>query len=379
MNRSVLLASNCNVWREPFNGQSHAFLSVVAGVEQADLLAPPGLPYLVGHGVRPSVGYLLHETFYRLWSQARIAAGSAGLSIMEPTRIEQNYDLFFFVCQFPHELSALKRMHGWRKRSKLAVCYILETWSSSLQEVKANLKMLDDFDRVFVLNAQSIPELRRYTRAPLVPLAPAVDCRLAAPQPGCPTRSIDVYSFGRRSQSIHEQLMQLEREGGDFHYVYDSLRGGSVVDWDEHRMLISNFMKRSRYFTAFNPGDIGGGGKGRFKGEQALSTRYFEGAAGGAILLGTAPRCEEYDAAFDWEDALIHLDPDGDIRALLADLDRQPERLATASRRNVAECLRRHDWSHRWAAILDELGLPHTPALHERFEAMRRLAELTCP
>ncbi len=379
MNRSVLLASNCNVWREPFNGQSHAFLSVIADVEQAELLAPPGLPYLTGHGVRPSVGYLLHETYYRLLSQARIAAGSAGLSSMQPARVERDYDLFFFVCQFPHELAALKRMHGWRKRSKLAACYILETWSSSLSEVKANLKILDDFDRVFVLNAQSIPELQRYTSAPIVPLAPAVDCMLAAPQPNCRQRTIDVYSFGRRAPAIHEQLMQLALDGGDFHYVYDTLKGGSVVDWDEHRMLISSFMKRSRYFIAFNPGDIGGGGKGRFKDEQALSTRYFEGAAGGAVMLGTPPRCDEYERAFDWPDALIRLEPDGDVGALMRELERDPERLASASRRNAAECLRRHDWSHRWGEILDELELPHTSELHDRFTAMRALADQSCP
>jgi len=147
VSRSVLLTFNCNVWREPFNGQSHALLNVIGEVEQADLLAPPGLPYLTGHGVRPSAGYLPSESFYRLLSQARITAGRAGLSSMQPTHVEQDYDLFFFVRQFPHELAALKRMQGWRKRSKLAACYIMKTWSSSLHEVQANLKMLDDFDR----------------------------------------------------------------------------------------------------------------------------------------------------------------------------------------------------------------------------------------
>jgi len=378
VSRTVLLASNCNVWREPFNGQSHALLSVICGLERAELLAPPGLPYLVGHGVRPSVGYLLNETYYRLLSQARITAGSAGLSSMQPTRIEQDFDLFFFVCQFPHELSALKRMQGWRKRSKLAACYILETWSSSLHEVKANLKMLNDFDCVFVLNAQSIPELQRYTTAKIVHLAPAVDCLLAAPQPGCPPRTVDVYSFGRRAPVVHQRLMELSRERGDFHYVYDSLAGGSVVDWDEHRALIASFIKRSRFFMAFNPGDIGGGGKGRWKNEQALSTRYFEGAAGGAVLLGTAPHGADFNTAFNWDDALIHLSPDGDPGTLIASLERDPDRLATASRRNISECLRRHDWSHRWADILDELGLEGTEALRDRFAALQALAETTC-
>ena len=97
-NRSVLLASNYNVWREPFNGQSHSFLKVIAGVENAKVLAPGGANYLAGHAVRPTFQYLFGETYYRVMSQARRKLGQASLSNMIPTDIEQNYDLFFFCC-----------------------------------------------------------------------------------------------------------------------------------------------------------------------------------------------------------------------------------------------------------------------------------------
>lgn len=373
--RSVLLASNFNVWREPFNGQAQAFLNVIAGLEHATLVAPTGADYLAGHGARPSVGYLLWETYYRLLSQARIAMNRPGLSNMRSTPIDGDHDLFFFVCQFPHELAALKRLRNWRKRCKVAVCYVLETWSSSLDEVSTNLRILDDFDQVFTLNAQSIPQLKRYTSAPVDHLAPAVDCVLASPAADSPLRSVDVYSYGRRAPTIHEQLIKLARSSADFHYVYDTLHGGTIIDWSDHRFLTASIMKRSRFFIAFNPPDIGGGGKGRWSDEQALSTRYFEGAAGGAVMLGSYPQCPEYEAAFDWPDAVIPLAADGSVSALIDELERDPARLEAVSRRNVSECLRRHDWSHRWSAILKHMGMEPTAALNERLAKLQAQAQ----
>ena len=379
MARSVLLASNYNVWREPFNGQAQAFLNVVSTLENADLLAPAGADYLNGHGARPSVGYLLWETYYRLLSQARIFIDRPGLSNMRATPVEGSYDLFFFVCQFPHELAALKQLRNWRKQCKVAVCYILETWSSSLHEVSANLSMLDDFDQVFTLNAQSIPELRRYTSAAVDHLAPAVDCALASPIPDLPERTVDVYSYGRRSPAIHAQLREMARSSASFNYVYDTLRGGTVIDWSDHRFLTASTMKRSKFFIAFNPRDIGGGGTGKWSNEQALSTRYFEGAAGGAVMLGSHPHCAEYDLAFDWPDAVIPLAPDGDVAELIRQLQRDPERLEAISRRNVSECLSRHDWSHRWETILRHMGMEPSEALHERVAMLRAEAQTVRP
>ena len=68
-NRSVLLASNDNVWREPSDGQSQSFLNVIAGVENADVLAPKGAGYLSGFRVRPSVRYLAAKFSHRVASQ----------------------------------------------------------------------------------------------------------------------------------------------------------------------------------------------------------------------------------------------------------------------------------------------------------------------
>jgi hypothetical protein len=42
---------------------------------------------------------------------------------------------------------------------------------------------------------------------------------------------------------------------------------------------------------------------------------------------------------------------------------------------NAAECLKRHDWAHRWGQILDTLGLERTAALESRLDRMASLAE----
>jgi hypothetical protein len=375
--RSVLLASNYNVWREPFNGQSQSFLNVVRQVEErADLVAPGGAAYLSGHAVRPSLRYLAMEFSHRVTSQARLRLGRHGLSNMVVTEIEKNYDLFFFCCQFPHELPALDRLRDWRKRTGWAACYMLESWSSSLAATAGNLRILDQFDQVFVLNGQSIPELSRYTKTKIAQLSPATDVALATPMPTPSPRTIDVYSFGRRSPGIHEQLLQISCKRPDFFYVYDTVQGGTIPDWLDHRSLTASHMKRARFFIAFNPMDIGGGGRGEFRNEQALSTRYFEGAAGGAVMLGSPPQVPDFQEHFGWPDSVIALTPDGNIEELLAELLQDEERLQTVSHRNVAESLRRHDWSHRWEQVLSHVGLEGSAALQDRHGALRRLSEL---
>jgi len=374
--RSVLLASNYNVWREPFNSQAESFLNVISQVENADVLAPGGASYLTGQRFHPSIPYLIGETMHRVSSQLLNGLGRPGASNMIKTEVNNNYDLFFFMCQFPQELTALNRLKHWRKRSGIAVAYILETWSSMLSSVAANLRLLDQFDHVYVLNGQSISELRRYTKTPVSQLFPATDVALATPMPGTAGRSVDVFSYGRRSDHVHAQLVAMSSKLSDFLYVYDTVSGGSVKHWLDHRLLNASLMKRSKFFIAYNPSDVGGTVIGQSKGEQAPSTRYFEGAAGGAVMLGSRPRSEDFARCFDWPDAVIDVPVDSDIAAVLSELLAQEDRLRTVSHRNTVESLTRHDWSHRWQEVLNQFGLDSSPALHDRQGELRRLSDL---
>jgi hypothetical protein len=374
--RSVLLSSNYNAWPEVFNGQCYAFLNVVAGLENADVLAPPGAKYTAGRAVRPSFSYLFGELFYRSQSQLLRKLGKPGQSNMQPVKVDRDYDMFMFMCQFPVELTALGRIEDWRKRCGKAVAFILETWSHVHESTKTELALLNQFDHVFVLNRECIPNLRKYVTVPISFLSTATDSLLSTPFPENPERFVDVFSMGRRSVPIHEKLVALAGADNHFMYSHDTSKQGAITNWHEHRLMTANTIKRSKYFIAYNHAVVDPSSESKNFKEQALSTRYFEGTAGGSVVLGSAPGCQEFSEYFDWEDAVIDLPEDvADLRAFLNDLDAQTERMERARISNAAQCLKRHDWAHRWAQILDTLGLERTAKLESRLDKMASIAE----
>lgn len=151
-------------------------------------------------------------------------------------------------------------------------------------------------------------------------------------------------------------------------YHHDIWKRSWTEDWPAVRRQNAEMIKRSKYFLVWAPAAYHQkwrDGRGQ---DHALSTRYFEGAAGGAVILGSRPVCPEFDAAFDWPDAVIPLTDDP--RSVLAALDRDPLRVFRARHANVTQSLRRHDWAHRWASILATLGLPKTRAHSDRLTAL---------
>jgi Glycosyl transferases group 1 len=376
--RSVLVASNYNAWPEAFNSQAYAFLDVIRSVEFADVVAPEALSFTKGRTLRPTFGYLIGELAFRSVSQLRRGMGLTRYSTMQPVRLKKDYDLFFFMCQFPIELSALKRIHGWRERSGKAVAFVLETWSHKLHTAKAELRLLDDFDHVFVLNAASIPHLAKFTSAPCSFLATASDCLLGTPFPDPPERTVDVFSIGRRSPHAHDQLIEMARASNSFLYVYDTTRQGIAINWAETRLLTASLIKRSKFFVAYDHTVVDRGGISKDFNERSISTRYFEGAAGGAVMIGTAPACPEFERLFDWEDALIEIPANPEnLSEILAGLSARPERLQRISTVNAIQSLRRHDWAHRWDEVLKALGLSRTKKMQQRLDELDELAYLT--
>ena len=198
----------------------------------------------------------------------------------------------------------------------------------------------------------------------------------AAPAPDAPPRCVDIYSYGNRSAPVHQRLLELS-ERSNFFYLYDLLSStdSRVKSWREHRSLIANTVKRSRYFIAFNPASLGGEKSGKIAGEQVLASRLFEGAAGGAVILGTAPDCPEFKEQFPWPDAVIEISPDGsDVEDIIEAFDRQDDRIAQLRAASVTGSLLRHDWAYRWETILSKVGLPHLPQLDHRKSVLADLA-----
>jgi len=110
-------------------------------------------------------------------------------------------------------------------------------------------------------------------------------------------------------------------------------------------------------------------------GRDEISSRFYEGAAAGTVMIGEAPRTEEFKRQFDWPDAVIHVPFDSPkIGDILADLSSNMERLRTIRRNNAREAALRHDWLHRIQAVFATLGLTPTDAMQARAERLSQIA-----
>jgi Glycosyl transferases group 1 len=358
----VLLASNYNDGMALYNGLCFEFLRIIESTTAADIIAP--------RRFHPRVGFDVLRTSV---SNARRLFGHTRVTRLKSERVRKKYDLFFYVCMNPSGLADLQAIQGWREQCDQAAVFIFETWSSQLPRDKAHLKLLDQFDHVFVYNRSSIPNLGKYTSTQRSFLAAGADCLSASPYPNPPNRCIDVYSMGRRLDFAHRQLLEMARNGEIF-YIYDAGGGLHVYDFGEARFLTLNYIKRSRYFTAYSL-DAGSKAQESF-GEQAIATRLFEGAAGGSIILGTPPKAQEFKELFDWPDAVVEIPAEPtDMRAIYRELEAQPERMQRARFMNATQSLRKHDWVYRWEQILHIVGFESPPGVSARKRALQSLAE----
>jgi Glycosyl transferases group 1 len=294
-------------------------------------------------------------------------------------RVERDYDLFLAILHNPYELFALSAASGWRKRCRLAACFITEQWQD--QRPRYLLELLREFDHVFIATSQAVPLVERIARRPCSYLPQGADALRFCPWPGSPERSIDVCNIGRRSPVTHAALMDLAA-GRKLFYYYDTVRSSGdagkqmtfrVQDPREHRLLYANLLKRSRYFIAnkarANEPEV-------TRGLDEIAGRFFEGAAAGTVMLGIPPESAAYATHFDWEDAVVRIPFDAPrIGDTIAELDSDPDRVERIRRQNVAQSLRRHDWGWRVRAIFDALGLAPTPAMLAREKRLRALAD----
>ena len=153
------------------------------------------------------------------------------------------------------------------------------------------------------------------------------------------------------------------------------MRDLTVYDVEEHRLQLSNLIKRSRYYIV-NPGSIDEPMK--IGGQLEFGSRYFEGLASGTILVGDRPtNNKEFDRMFNWPDAVIHV-PYGseNIREVIRELDKDLNRQERIRDQNVSEALSKHDWVHRWESVLDFAGLKPSPKLQERKQRLTEMLQI---
>ena len=294
---------------------------------------------------------------------------------LQRIRLKQDYELLVVMCQQWYELLYLNAIEGWRDRCRVTVCWIDELWAAQIPRYRHWLHALNQFDHIFVGMNGTAPVLAEALGRPCHFMPSAVDVLRFSPYPSPPDRVIDVLSIGRKGDDIHRALLQLARTREIF-YVHDTVMDAGdnrLKDVREHRDLLANMIKRSRFFTVA-PAKMGS--LEETCGQIEVGYRYFEGAAAGAVLIGQAPNCEAFRTNFDWPDAVIPVQPDGaDVCEILRSLGAQPELFLDISERNAASAARRHDWMHRWQRVLEVAGMSPTTAFGRRAAELEALAK----
>ena len=375
----VLVASDYNARDYAHFALVFEFCRIVSECDCVDLIAPGLETYMYKKLQRflpAHDGANLQRDLNRLLSGFLKIIKLKSRPIMEEANLEREYELFIFVAWGAPSLVELSRIRRWREKCGKAVAFVVELWASNHENDRAYLKLLDQFDQVFLANPVA-EKLSRYTSAPCAFLPLATDCLSATPYPSPPNRVIDVYSIGNRPGELHKQLITLA-ERQEIFYLYDSLSSSEsrMKDWREHRLLLANNIKRSRYFIAFNPAAIDTFRAAVIAGQQTvMPARLFEGTAGGAVLIGAAPQCPEFNELFSWPDAVIEISANPeDVGAILRDLDNQPERMGRLRRTNAIQALKKHDWVYRWEKILQTVGMEPLPQLQSRKCQLRNIA-----
>lgn len=350
----------------------YEFEDVVAELTGAELIRPVSIEGL--------------ELSRRVYKLARYVTGSARVASIVRPRLGQlhstgSYELFFPVFNHAHELFALHAVKGWRERCRFAACYIGEVWDQQLPVYL--LELLKGFDHVFVGVNGSTEALARVSGRPCSYLPMGVDALRFCPHPVAPRRSIDVCGIGRRSPVTHQALLELAQRTGRF-YFYDTLQSKPrgrlaraltfrVSNAREHRLLLANILKRSRYFIA-NRAWVDTPGVTRGKDE--IAARFYEGAAAGAIMLGEPPENQDFQTQFGWTDAVIRMPFDAPrVAEVIAELDADPARAARIRRDNVVNALLRHDWVYRLRPVLEAAGMAPSEQMLVREARLKALAD----
>jgi len=341
------------VWRCSFD----EFERMVQQMDSVDMVAPKPGKYF---GLR-------RRNAQRIGKYSSIALNPG----FPRSRLEREYDLFFAVCEKPFELLNVNILAGWKDRCARSVCWLPELWIKEIPSSKAPLKILSKFDHVLLNVARTVKPLSEAIGKECIYLPAGIDTTAFCPYPYPPERLIDVLSIGRRSEKTHQALLKMAREERIF-YFHDTLNDLRAYNIQEHRFLMANMAKRSRYFIV-NPGKVDT--PDETGGQTEFGYRYFEGAAAGTILIGDYPDSHEFLQYFHWPDAVIHLPfGSGKIDEIIKELDMQPARQERIRKKNVVQSLRNHDWVYRWEAILEIAGLEPR---NELFERKARLMSLS--
>lgn len=282
-------------------------------------------------------------------------------------------ELVFAVAQVLGDLPDHLAFQSTLRSAATSAAFVEELWIRELPLQYDMRRFLAQFDHVFVSCAATVDPLAEHLDTPVTYLAPSVNHETFSATPW-PVSSIDVYAMGRRQPKLHEALMKWMRADRSRFYFYDTFKGNpAIVDHRQHRERLADLIRRSRVFIV-NSAKVNSPGETSSQIEPGY--RFFEGAAAGALMVGTGLSSPVLKELFNWQEPFIEVDPSGeDIVNKILELESQPDRCAEIRRRNASGSLLAHDPAHRWRTVLQTLNLEEPSAVGQRIDRLAKRAE----
>ncbi len=345
------------------------FEDIISNIDTVDLIVPPQTR-LISKIIEKS-------------AKAAIRIGKSKIPdffyqtnpLLTTWNLNQNYDLFFVILDDYTSFLKINFIQNWRKKCNKAICYIAESWNYDLEKQQYYFKFFQNFDLIFSGIYHTTDKLAQLIDRPCRYLPVGVDAIQFYPDKSYFQRTIDVCNIGRRSSITHKALLRFAQQKNK-NYEYSSYKSSQLNfpgEREKLRRQTAEKIKNSRYFIAnYAKANLS---KTKYK---EIPYRYFEGAAGGAVLIGCPPDTEVFKQYFDWQDCVIPIPVDApNIGEVIEELDSQPERLARISRDNVVNSLLKHDWVYRWQEILAAADLEPSSKMLSRKADLQKLAQST--
>jgi Glycosyl transferases group 1 len=275
-------------------------------------------------------------------------------------------NVLLIVGMLPHFLLSMHALGPVLKQFDLRIGYVLDAFDAQVVDAA----IAPHLDHLFVIDAELAEEVHQRGVVPtqFIPVA----TNLIGTKLNSGRRKIDVLSYGRRNELLHQQLLQhLRKSDSSLFYHYSTLLYPDAMDRDEHQLMQSQLLDLAKVSLCFDASD-----QSRFYGRSPLLYRWLEAWAHGCAVVGCRPTGRGVMPLMDWENSTLELPADSSdwlpfLEALLAD----QEALTEISRRNYQEALQRHDWRYRLQDMWQILGLPIPAKLQADIQELGRRSQ----
>lgn len=273
-------------------------------------------------------------------------------TIKEPPVLGDGPNVLLVIGLGSHFLLSMLALGPLLKQFDLRVGYLLD----GIDPSNLDQALFDHLDHLFVVSAEVADEINATLpiSASFLPLATDV-LRYGRRSNQWAERGIDIVNYGRTQADLHQTLQQHYNQGDSNRiYFHTTFAGSEVVDLQEHMVLMSKLLSKSKINICFEPSEIP-----RFRGYSPILLRWFEGWSCGCAIVGKKPFGKGTASLLDWEGSTLELPDDPiDWIPFFEELLDNETLLLNISERNYREALLRHDWRYRLREMFTILNLP---------------------